>query len=157
MEDPAAQQRALAEANKRVMQEAFLMKRATVRLQRSPLAPLETSAADREKRGLDKVGLFSLCWQPPAAATEQQIFLVSVSAVWPWHHIFPCADTYIRFAESFSSVGRDSSTSDCEHAFRTGTAGKQLCAVCRVYPEGSPQALRLAFCCAWARVPWGLP
>eukprot|EP00904_Undaria_pinnatifida_P013441 jgi/Undpi1/9227/HiC_scaffold_26.g11685.m1 len=29
MEDPAAQQRALAEANKRVMQEAFLMKRAT--------------------------------------------------------------------------------------------------------------------------------
>lgn len=32
MEDPAAQQRALAEANKRVMQEAFLMKRSTVRI-----------------------------------------------------------------------------------------------------------------------------
>lgn len=31
MEDPNAQKRALAEANKRVMQEAFLMKRATVR------------------------------------------------------------------------------------------------------------------------------
>lgn len=31
MEDPAAQQRALAESNKRVMHEAFLMKRATVR------------------------------------------------------------------------------------------------------------------------------
>lgn len=31
MEDPAGQQRALAEANKRVMQEAFHMKRATVR------------------------------------------------------------------------------------------------------------------------------
>lgn len=76
MEDPAAQQRALAEANKRVMQEAFLMKRATVRLQRSPLAPLEASAADREKRDADRLGLFPLCWQPPAAATEQQIFLV---------------------------------------------------------------------------------
>lgn len=31
MEDPNAQKRALAEANKRVMQESFLMKRATVR------------------------------------------------------------------------------------------------------------------------------
>lgn len=31
MEDTAAQQRALVEANKRVLQEAFLMKRATVR------------------------------------------------------------------------------------------------------------------------------
>lgn len=30
MEDPAAQQRALTEANKRVLQEAFFMKRATV-------------------------------------------------------------------------------------------------------------------------------
>lgn len=30
MDDPAAQQRALTEANKRVMQESFLMKRATV-------------------------------------------------------------------------------------------------------------------------------
>lgn len=58
MEDPAAQQRALTEANKRVLQEAFFMKRATVSHTNVQLRNCRGEASISDMCG----GLFCVMW-----------------------------------------------------------------------------------------------